>query len=324
MKKRVFAGIRATGELHLGNYEGSIKGMLALQKEGNYDPVYMVVDVHAITTPYTVSELQTHKREIIIGYLAAGLDPNKNILTYQSLVPEHTELAFLFSSVVSVARMQHLPTFKEKIRLHPNNVTMALLNYPILMAADILAYKAELIPAGIDQEAHFEVAREIARKMNHDYGTDFPEPMRMTRVTRYIPSLKGEGKMSKSVEGSYINLTDSLDEIRKKIRSIPTATTAGGEMNVGVKTLFVFADLFIPDKAEQFRKEFENGTLQFVAVKDAVAEAIYRELEPFQEKRKEVAADKEYVDRVIKEGAEKARKIAAKTVNEVKEKMGLK
>ncbi len=323
MKKRVFAGIRATGKLHLGNYEGSIKGMLKLQEEGNFEPVYMVVDVHAITTPYNVEELRVHRRDIIIGYLASGLDPKKNILTYQSLVPEHTELAFYFSSVITAARMQHLPTFKEKVRQYPEHVTMALLNYPILMAADILAYKAELIPAGVDQEPHFEVAREIARKMNQQYGTNFPDPVRMTHTTRFIPSLSGEGKMSKSVEGSYINLTDSLDEIRKKIRSIPTATMAGGEMSQGVKTLFTFAGLFMPDKVKEFKQAYEAKSLQFVTLKDSLSEAIYEELKPLQERRKKIEQNHEYVDQVIKEGAEKARNIASQTVKEVKEKMGL-
>lgn len=323
MKKRVFAGIRATGHLHLGNYEGSIKGMLKLQEEGEYDPVYMVVDVHAITTPYETEELRKHKRDIIIGYLAAGLDPKKNIITYQSLVPEHTELAFYFSSVVTIARMQHLPTFKEKVRQYPTHVTMALLNYPILQAADILAYKAELIPAGIDQEPHFEVAREIARKMNQEFGTDFPEPVRMTHTTHYIPSLKGEGKMSKTVEGSYINLIDTKDEIIKKVRSIPTAEKAGGKIEGGIKTLFTLTDIYLTKEASNFKNKFEEGTLQFVTLKDALADAIYKELQPFQKKRSEIIKDQAYIDKVIKEGAEKARGITSKTIQEVKIKMGL-
>jgi tryptophanyl-tRNA synthetase len=323
MIKRVFSGIRATGRLHLGNYLGAVKGMLDLQNSGEYETVYCVVDVHTITTPYSVDALRKNKHEVILDYLAAGLDPPKSLIIYQSDVPQHTELAFYFSTVSTVARMLHLPTYKDKIKQYPKNVTMALLNYPILMAADILVYKAGLVPVGIDQEPHLEVTREIARKMNSIYGTDFPEPIRFKTTGEYIPSLKGEGKMSKSVEGSYINLTDSYDEIKKKIRSVPTATTAGGEMSSGVKTLFTFANLYISSEVEKYKKDFESGKLQFVNLKDAITDAIYKELTPLQKKRKEIESDQTYVDKIIKEGAEKARAIASRTVLEVRNKMGL-
>lgn len=321
--KRVFSGIRATGRLHLGNYLGAVKGMLEIQDTGKYETVFCVVDVHTITTPYEVEALRKNKREIIIDYLAAGLDPKKSMIIYQSDVPEHTELAFYFSSVMSIARMQHLPTFKDKVKQHPQHNTMALLNYPILMAADILIYKAGLVPVGIDQEPHLEIAREVARKMNDQYGMDFPEPVRFATKGEYVPSLKGEGKMSKSIEGSYINLTDSHDEIRKKVRSIPTATAVGGEMGSGVKTLFTYAKLYIPETVSGYEEQFKNGTLKFVEIKDAIADAIYNDLKPMQEKRKQLESDPAYVDQVIRESAQKARQIAGETLKEVKQKMGL-
>lgn len=323
MKKRVLSGIRATGKLHLGNYLGAIKGMIKLQENLDYQTLYMVADAHTITTPYSVNELKQNRKEIIIDYLAAGLDPEKSIIFLQSDVKEHFELAFYFSSITTIARMQHLPTYKDKVKQYPQNNTMALLNYPILMAADILLYKAELVPVGIDQEPHLEVAREIARKMNQIYRTDFPEPVRFATKGEYIPSLTGEGKMSKTVANSFINLTDSLEEIRKKIRSVPTATTAGGEMSPGIKTLFIFANLFIPNEVEKYKKAFDNGSLKFVELKDAIAEAIYKELKPFQKKRSEIANNKNYINEVIINGAEKARKIAQETIKEVKEKIGL-
>lgn len=323
MKKFVLSGIRATGRLHLGNYLGAVKGMLALQDDPGYSTLYMVADAHTITTPYKSNELRQNRREVIIDYLAAGLDPEKSIIFQQAQVNEHFELAFYFSSVMSIARMQHLPTFKEKVKQYPHNSTMALLNYPILMAADILVYKASSVPVGIDQEPHLEVAREVARKMNETYGTDFPEPVRFATKGEYVPSLKGEGKMSKSVEGSFINLTDDKEMILKKVRSIPTATVAGGEMNEGLKTLFTFAKLFIPEKVKSYETEYTNGTLKFVTLKDDVAEAVFNELAPLQEKRKQLESDASYIDKVIAEGAEKARAIARKTVDEVKEKMGL-
>lgn len=221
MKKRVLSGIRATGRLHLGNYLGAVKGMLELQENPDYETLYMVADLHTVTTPYDVEELKANRREVYLEYLACGLDPKKSIIFFQSDVPEHTELAFYFSSVATIARMQHLPTYKDKVKQYPQDNTMALLNYPLLMSADILIYKANFVPVGIDQEPHLEVAREIARKMNDKYGLSFPEPKRFASEGEYIPSLKGEGKMSKSVEGSFINLTDSFEEVQKKYDRCP-------------------------------------------------------------------------------------------------------
>ncbi len=324
MKKRVLSGIRATGRLHLGNYLGAIKGMIELQNNPSFETFYMVADAHTITTPYSVEELRQNRREIIIDYLAAGLDPEKSTLFIQSQVSAHFELAFYFSSVVSIARMQHLPTYKEKVKQYPNDNTMALLNYPVLMASDILLYKAHLVPVGIDQEPHLEVTREIARKMNQTYKTTFPEPKRFATAGEYIPSLKGEGKMSKSVEGSYINLTDSLDEIVKKIRSVPTAAVAGGPIIGGIKTLFILAKIFFDDNTYNFYKsQYQVGSLKFVQLKDALAEKIFAELKPFQEKRRLISQNQSYVDKVIKQGAQKAQVVAEKTLQEVKEKMGL-
>lgn len=323
MTKRVLSGIRATGRLHLGNYLGAVKGMLALQDDPTYETLYMVADVHTLTTPYDIEELRKNRREVMIDYLAAGLDPEKSILFQQSEVNQHIELAFYFSSVTTIAKMQHLPTFKDKVKQYPDHATLALLNYPALMAADILVYKAGMVPTGIDQEPHLEVAREIARRMNQDYGTDFPEPQRFVTKGEYIPSLTGEGKMSKSVEGSYINLTDDLDLIQKKIRSVPTATVAGGEKSAGLEALFSFLRVVSPNDLNRFEQAFQDGTLRFVELKDTIAEAIYKELEPLQMRRRELEADPERVDLVIAEGNQKAREIATQTCKEVREKLGL-
>jgi tryptophanyl-tRNA synthetase len=297
--------------------------MLELQDKPEYETLYMVADAHTLTTPYDIEELRKNRREVIIDYLAAGLDPARSVIFMQSDVPAHFELAFYLSTVETIARMAHLPTYKEKVKQHPQNVNMALLNYPILMSADILAYKASHVPVGIDQEPHLEVAREVARKMNERYGTDFPEPQRFKTKGEYIPSLKGEGKMSKSVEGSYINLTDTQDEIQKKVRSIPTATEAGGEKTPGVNALFAFAKLFLPSQLDVFENQFTEGSLQFATMKDAVALAIFEELGPFRHKRAQLEQDSGYVDKAIREGAERASAIASQTVKEVKEKMGL-
>lgn len=327
-KKRVFSGTRATGRLHLGNYFGAVEGYIELQNNPEYECIYMAVDVHTITTPYDCKTLSQATRNIIMDYLACDLDPKKSIITSQSLVSEHTELAFLFSSMISMARMQHLPTFKEKIKQYPEHVTMALLNYPVLMAADILIYKAGLVPVGIDQEPHLEVAREIARKMNEQYGTDFPEPKRFATKGEYVPSLLGEGKMSKSVDNSYINLMDTKQMIHQKLAKVPTDVGLGSNIPTdgGVASLLKLVELF---EGEERRKEYEkqylnlNEGIKYYALKVDLTDAIYKKLEPIQKKRKELEKDFSYVNKVISEGAEKARVMAQQTLKEVKEKMGL-
>lgn len=317
-KKRVLSGIRATGRLHIGNYFGAVKGMIELQDSPEYETFYMVADVHTITTPFNVEELRKNRKEVVIDYLAAGLDPKKSTIFLQSDVAEHMELAFYFSSVITIARMQHLPTYKEKVKQYPKDNTMALLNYPVLMAADILAYKAGLVPVGIDQEPHLEVAREIARKMNEKYGLDFPEPQSFKTTGEYVPSLKGEGKMSKTVERSYIDLTDSKETIQKKIRSIPTSSEVGGKASdETLKTLFTYAELFLGKKPDK------GKLTQYAPLKDEIAEAIYNQLKTIQEKRREIEKNSADVDQVIKEGATKAREAAGKTLTEVKKSMGL-
>lgn len=326
MKKRVLQGMRPTGRLHLGNYFGTAKGMVELQNDPAYETFYMVADVHAITTPYEVGELGAKRRDVLIDYMAVGLDPDKSALFFQSMVTEHAEIAFYLSSVMTVARMQHLPTFKDKAKQYPDHVTMALLNYPILMAGDILLYKAEMVPVGLDQEPHMEIAREVARKMNELYGTDFPEPRSLQTQTRYIPSLTGVGKMSKSVAGSFINLTDDLATIQKRLVGAPTDSGKGDSVPTegGVANLLKFVELFEgEEKKKMYEAQYTGVGLRYGDLKAELAEAIDRELSPIREKRKELEAKPEYVDKVIKEGAEKARAIASVTVAEVKMKMGL-
>ncbi len=345
MKKRVFSGTRATGRLHLGNYLGAVKGYMELSDNPEYETIYMVMDLHAITTPYDKDKLAENTRNVIMDYLACGLDPEKSIITAQSLVPEHTYLANILASEITVARMQHLPTFKEKVAQHPDNVTMALLNYPVLMASDILLYKASLVPVGIDQEPHLEVAREIARKMNDKFGIGFPEPQRFATKGEYVPSLTGEGKMSKSVEGSFINLTDSLDEISSKLAKAPTNSGKGsfkefeknnkfaaykmvlnedGTEAKGVDALLKFVELFEgTGKRSEYEAKYLGEGIRYGDLKAELAEAIYKELAPIQEKRKYYEDNPKEVDKIIKEGAKKAHKIAGETIEEVRNKIGL-
>jgi tryptophanyl-tRNA synthetase len=322
--RRVLSGIRATGRLHLGNYLGAVKGMIALQDNPDYETFYMVADLHTMTTPYKTSELAKASREVVKDYLAAGLDPEKSVLFLQSAVPAHLELSYYFSTVISVARMQHLPTFKDKVKQYPGHVTMALLNYPVLMAADILAYKAEAVPVGIDQEPHLEVAREIARKMNSFYGTDFPEPKRFVTEGGSVPSLTGEGKMSKTVKGSYISLTDGLETIKQRLAAAPTDLGKGKILpkEGGVANLLVLVELF-QGKAKrlEYERQYRGKGISYRQLKQSLAEAIYKELRPIQEKRQKLKS--QYVEQVLEKGATRARAVATATVKEVRGRMGL-
>lgn len=323
--KRVYSGIRATGRLHLGNYLGAVKGMLALQE--THDCIFSVVDLHTITVPYSPGELQKAIREVILDYLAAGLNPQKCLFEIQSKVPQHVELAYLLSTIYPVSRLEDLPTYKEKKAQYPKYVNMGLLYYPVLMAADVLLYKAELVPVGIDQEPHLEVMREIARKFNNMFSPTFPEPQRFKTSGEYVPSLLGEGKMAKSIEGSYIALTDNLETIKKRLAAAPTDSgTVGGELpkTGGVANLFTLLKLFADNNVyNKFAQDYRDKKIRYAELKDVLAEVIYQELKPLQEKRKEFEENPGIVDEILKESNEKCRQLAETTMVEVREKMGL-
>ena len=333
MKRRVYSGIRATGRLHLGNYFGAVKGMLALQEQ--YDCIFSVVDLHTITVPYDPKTLKQSVREIILDYLAAGLDPKKCHLEIQSKVPEHTELAYLLSTIYPVSRLEDLPTYKEKKAQYPKYINMGLLYYPVLMAADVLLYKGELVPVGIDQEPHLEVMREIARKFNTMFpfdsaqgkGQTFPEPQRFKTEGEYVPSLSGGGKMSKSVEGSYINLTDDLETIKKRLAAAPTDSgEVGGKIPAtgGVANLFIFLKLFkLDNEYKKFEQDYKDKKIRYTELKEVLAQGIYKELKPFQDRRKRFEENPKLVDSIIKESLIKCRQMAEETMGEVREKMGL-
>lgn len=332
MKKRVYSGIRATGRLHLGNYLGAVKGMLALQD--THDCIFSVVDLHTITVPYDPKTLQQSVRDVILDYLAVGLDPKKCHLEIQSKVPQHVELAYLLSTIYPVSRLEDLPTYKEKKAQYPKYVNMGLLYYPVLMAADVLLFKGELVPVGIDQEPHLEVMREIARKFNSMFDPStgsgsltFPEPQRFKTEGEYVPSLTGGGKMSKSVEGSYINLTDDLETIQKRLASATTdsGTVGGGLPKEGpIAQLFKLLGLFVQkDMYTKFEQDYREKKIRYVELKEVLAQAIYKELEPFQKKRKEFEQNPKLVDSIINGSLKQCRQMAEETMVEVRTKMGL-
>lgn len=328
-KKKVYSGVRATGRLHLGNYFGAVEGMIALQDD--YECVFSVVDLHAITTPYVTHSLQQSIRDVVLDFLGAGLDPRKCLMEIQSRVPEHTELSYLLSTIYPVARLEDLPTYKDKRAQYPKYVNMGLLYYPVLMAADILLYKAELVPVGLDQEPHLEVAREIARKFNGMFGEIFPEPQRFKTKGEYVPSLTGSGKMSKSVSGSYINLSDDLDAIKNKVAKIPTDSGKGelGEQFLVNResplfNLLSLVELFEGlDKVEHYKKMYVTDGIKYKNLKEELSHAIYKKIKPIQERRREFEENQQVVDEIIEEHTTRCRRIAFETLHEVKQKMGL-
>jgi tryptophanyl-tRNA synthetase len=326
MKKRVFSGTRPSGRLNIGNYLGAVKGYIALQERGDLDCIYSVVDLHGITTPFDPTRYQAMIKGIILDYLGAGVDPKKCHLMIQSQVPEHVELAYLFSTIYPVSRLEQLPTYKDKKAQFPRFVNLGLLYYPILMAADILVYKAELVPVGTDQEPHLEVTREIARKFNNTFSSIFSEPQRFATKGEHIPSLTGEGKMSKSVEGSYILLTDDLKTIKEKLAKVATDIGKGKAVpkEGGVFNLLFLVELFIGKKArENYEKQYLGRGIKYAELKEKLAQAIYKELEPIQKKRKYYEDRPQEVDRILEEGRQYCSKIAKETLREAKEAMGL-
>ena len=331
MKKRVYSGIRATGRLHLGNYFGAVKGMLELQDQ--YDCIFSVVDLHTITVPYDPKTLKKSVRDIVIDYLAAGLDPKKCSLEIQSMVPQHTELAYLLSTIYPVSRLEDLPTYKDKKAQYPKYINMGLLYYPVLMAADVLLYRGELVPVGVDQEPHLEVMREIARKFNSMFPSassgqvTFPEPQRFKTEGEYVPSLAGTGKMSKSIEGSFINLTDDLETIKKRLAATPTDSgKEGGDLpkQGGIANLFALLRLFnLHDAYKKFEQDYKEKKIRYSELKDLLSEEIYKDLGPFRKKREEFVKNPQMVDSIIEEGNRKCLHMAEETMKEVREKMGL-
>ena len=325
-KTRVFSGTRPTGPLHLGNYFGGIKGYLELQERKDLDCLYAVVDLHGITSPYDPQKYPQQIKELVLDYLACGLDPKKSHLLIQSQIPEHLELAYYFSTLYPVSRLEQLPTYKEKKIEQPQYINLGLLYYPILMAADILIYKSELVPVGKDQLPHLELTREVARSFNHYFGKTFPEPQAYLTKGAYIPSLTGEGKMSKTKEDSYISLIDNLETIRRKLSKVPTDFGKGKKIpkNGGVNTLLTLIELFMADdQRKRYEKEYLTTGIKYQPLKEDLAQRIYSYLKPIQEKRQYYESKTDLIKKILKEGSTYASQIAKETLKEVKKKMGI-
>ena len=317
--------MRPTGKLHLGNYLGALQNWVALQDSS--ENLHMVADWHALTTDYEhLDQLEPNTREMVIDWLAAGIDPEKSPVFIQSRVKEHAELHLLFSMLVTTARLERNPTVKEQVRdLNlEETVSYGHLGYPVLQAADILLYKANLVPVGEDQVPHVELTREIARKFNTLYGEVFPVPeAKLTRFAR-VPGLDGR-RMSKSL-GNTVLLSDSPEEIAAKIRTAytdPKKIRATDPGNPDGCVVFAYHRAFNADQAPRIDELCRAGQLGCVADKKDLAQVLADQLAPFRERRKEFEAHPKRVADALKHGEEKARAIAQRTMAEVREAMKL-
>jgi len=321
------SGIRPTGFLHLGNYFGALRNYVRMQEA--YNCYFMVADLHALTTLKETPELKGHVRRVLAENIAAGLDPDKVALYCQSHVPETAELYLFLNMLAYVGELEKTPTFKDKVRLQPQNVNAGLLTYPVLQAADIMLHRAALVPVGKDQEQHLEMARNYVNRFNQRYGEVFPEPYAFNFGEELVkvPSLDGAGKMSKSENQlATLYLSDDDETIRKKISKAKTESGGGSveQMPDSVKNLFQLMRLVGKEEdAEIFMGHYNAGTIRYGDMKKKLAEDMVTFISPIREKAEAIRNDEVYLRRVMEQGAEKARESAKVTIQLAKQAIGL-
>lgn len=321
MKKIVLSGFQPSGQVHLGNYLGSLKNFVALQE--NYDCFFFIADYHSISENYEPKEKQPQILDTVRAYLAAGLTPAKCTLYVQSHIPEVFELAWIFNCLTPISYLERMTQYKDKAKQQRENINAGLFDYPVLQAADILLYRANAVPVGEDQVQHVELTRQIARFFNGRFGHYFDEPEALLTKTPRVMSLNDPSKkMSKSLgEKSYIALTDEPEIIKEKIMSAVTATSGGGQ-SAGVRNLFLLLKEFSNPKIYlKFEKEEKERKIKYSELKEQLSKDIANYFADFRKKCKTIKDDE--VKQVLEKGAAKARPIAQKTLREVKEKMGL-
>ncbi len=327
----VFSGIQPTGDMHIGNYFGAVVNYVRLQNAGTYQTIYCVVDLHAMTVPYEPATLRKNTEQMFIDLMACGLDPDKSILFVQSMVPEHTELAWIFGCVCSYGDLTRQTQFKEKSEQLEGKqdafISAGLFTYPVLQAADILLYRAANVPVGQDQRQHLELSRTIANRFNAQFGEYFPEPEMLATETPKILSLnEPTKKMSKSLgPKSYVGLFEDEKTVRSKVRSAVTDTgEAGTPLGEGARNLLgLLRACGKGDQAAAFEQEYESGNRRYAPLKDAVADALVELTGGLRARRAEIAADRDRVKRLMREGAERAREIARATMKDVRRLTGL-
>ncbi len=324
-KGRVFSGARPTGRQHLGNYLGAIQNYVALQDD--YDCVYCIVDVHALTTVETTQDLKQNTSEMVLDWLAAGIRPEESIVFVQSHVPEVMELHTYLSMVTQFGKLTDLPTFKDKVRQQPENVNYGLVGYPVLMTADIVLYKTDIVPVGIDQAPHLEFAREIVRSFNYRYNTKvLIEPQVKHTEIKKVLGIDGKEKMSKSLN-NHIELASTPEETVARVREMvtdPARMKRTDPGNPDVCNVYTMHKIFSPQAdVEMVNVECRRAGIGCVDCKKLLAKNLNNHLEPFRARRAEFASKPGYVQAVLEDGATRARTIAKKTMEEVREAMQL-
>ncbi len=326
-RKRILTGDRPTGPLHVGNYVGTLANRARLQDE--YDTFLLVADHHMLTTRLTaLAEIEANIRDDVLDNLAAGVDPEKVTYVLQSLVPQIPELHLYFSMLVSVPRVQRIPTLKDQLRdLGLREPTYGLLGYPVLQAADILCVKGDLVPVGKDQESHVELTREIARRFNELFAPIFPEPQALLPDVGLLPGTDGREKMGKSLDNA-IYLSDDPRTVERKVMGMytdPKRIRATDPGTVEGNPVFVYHDTFNTDRAEveDLRRRYREGRVGDVEVKRRLLAALQAFLAPIRERRAEYAARPRLVDEILAAGSERARREAAQTLHEVRAAMKL-
>jgi tryptophanyl-tRNA synthetase len=323
--KRIFSGMRPSGQLHLGNYLGALKNWVKLQNE--YESIFCIVDYHAITTPYEPKEMKKNIIELAKNYLAAGIDPKKSILFVQSDLPEHTELTWILNSITPLGELNRMTQFKDKSKQNPESVNIGLLDYPVLMAADVLLYKAEAVPVGEDQIQHIELTRTLARKFNNAYGQTFPEPKTILTEAKRIMSLSSPDKKMSKTGDDGIALTDSPETIWKKISTAITDESRKKRTDKGEPNkcnLYSLHQIFsLEDQIKYVTDGCRSASIGCLDCKKILAENIAKELEPFRKKYEELSKNEDAVWQILEDGAKRAKKIASETLAEVKKKIGL-
>jgi tryptophanyl-tRNA synthetase len=324
-KGRVFSGARPTGRQHLGNYLGAIQNYVALQAE--YECVYCIVDIHALTTVETTENLVQNTYEMALDWLAAGIRPEDSIIFIQSQVPEVTELHLFFSMVTPLGKLTDLPTFKEKARLQPNNINYGLVGYPVLMAADIVLYKAGIVPVGVDQAPHIEFTREIVRSFNYRYNTNvLLEPQMKATEYPKILGIDGQQKMGKSLD-NHIELAATPEETTRRVMMMvtdPQRMRRSDPGNPDVCNVFTMHKIFsTPEEVQSINVECRRAGIGCVQCKQLFAKNLNQNLAPFRQRRAELDRNPEMVWEILHDGKERAQAIARQTISEVKQAIGL-
>jgi len=327
-KEIVVSGIRSTGKLHLGNYFGAMRNYVRMQEE--YDCYFFVADWHSLTTHPDTKELRNSVLSVLAENIAAGLDPEKVCLYVQSSLPEIAELYLYLNMMAYKGELEKTTTFKDKVRLQPDNVNAGLLTYPVLMTADIIIHRAKYVPVGKDQEQHLEIARNFAQRFNHRYGELFPEPLAFNFGEELIkiPSLDNTGKMSKS-ENQYatLYLADDDDLIRKKVMKAKTDSgpaEPNSEMPDYIQNIFQLMGLVSEESTTQkFRDDFNVASIRYGDMKKQLAEDMVKFISPIRQKAEDIRKNEDYLKKLMRQGAEKARVSAQQTLHEARELIGL-